>query len=258
MRTYLALSLILFAACKGKPQHREPPPNTGSSAPVITGSNGTRAAPDLALPQGPGTPPIKTTRKLGRADFEKLATLEYPGFQKQPHGLNDVVFEMRQVTKDHPRLWATITVEPCGAGSAAGSAAGSGSAAAANDCWPMDLDVWKKHEDELKKKWLGDVLYGQPDVDWDMGKTDLHGQTMIWTYQLGQHVGSGEGGGSLAFSDAYILYYNDGINKIRVVGEYKDDPVKSKQIMAQMAPKGDLELLAMAFMDAYTHAWPAQ
>jgi hypothetical protein len=232
VRTSLLASFVLLAACKGKPQHREPPPNAQAPA---TGSG--RAAPDLALPQGPGTPPLKTTRKLTRADFEKLQALEYPGFNKQPHGLNDVVMEVRQMTKDHPRLWATVTIEPCN-----------------NDCWPMDLDEWKKHADDLKKL-LGD-LNGQPDVDWEIGKTDLHGQTLIYTYQLGQHMGSGEGGGRLVFSDAYALYYNDGNNKIRVVAEYKDDPVETKQMMANLAPKDDLANLAVSFLDVYTHAWP--
>lgn len=236
MRKSLIASFVVLAACKGKPQHREPPPVLGSA--TGSGSGAMRAAPDLALPQGPGTPPLKTTRKLTRADFEKLATLEFPGFTKQQHGLNDVVFEVRQMTKDHPRLWATVTIEPCGA----------------DDCWPLDLDTWKKHEPDLKKL-LGD-LAGAPDVDWEIGKAEIHGQPLIYTYQLGQHAGSGEGGGTFMFSDAIALYYNDGVNKMRVVAEYKDDPVKSKEIMAKQAPKGDLEALAMSFLDVYTHAWP--
>jgi hypothetical protein len=119
----------------------------------------------------------------------------------------------------------------------------------------MDLDEWKKHEADLKKQWLGDLAQ-YPDVVWEMGKMDLHGQPLIYTYQLGQHAGSGEGGGTFMFSDAYFLYYNDGKNKIRVVAEYKDDPVKTKEDMAKLAPKEDLMLLAISFLDAYTHAWP--
>jgi hypothetical protein len=235
-KSLIASFVLIVGACKGKPAHREPPPSTGSAV-AETGS-GPRAAPDLALPWGPGTPALKTTRKLARADFEKLAAIDYPGFTKQEHALNDVVLEMRQMTKDHPRLWATVTIEPC-----------------KDDCWPMDLAEWKKHEGDLKKM-MGDLAQFPDDTQWELGKTDVHGQPMIYTYQLGQHMGSGEGGGSLIFSDAYILYYNDGTNKIRVVGEYKDDPVKSKDIMARLAPKDDLALLAQAFMDAYTHAWP--
>lgn len=249
MRTYVALALIAFAACKGKPQHRAPPPTAGSA--VAIGSDGKRAAPDLALPEGPGTPPVKTTRKLGRADFEKLAKLEYPGFQRELHGLNDVVFEVRQITNDHPKVWAVITIEPC----SAGSAAGSGSAAPSADCWPMELAIWKTHVDELKKQTLPEPLQGAPDVDFEIGAALVHGQMMIGTYQLGQAAGSGAGGGGGGFTDAYYLYFNDGVNKIRVAASYKDDPVASKAALRQLAPKGDLALVAASFMDVYTHAW---
>jgi hypothetical protein len=137
-------------------------------------------------------------------------------------------------------MWATVTIEPCGK--------------APNDCPPMDLAEWKKHEDELKNL-MGD-LKNAPNVDWEVGQAELHGQPMIYTYQLGQQAGAGEGGGVLTFTDAYALYYNDGVNRIRVVAEYKDDPVKTKELMAKQAPKGDLAMLAISFLDVYTHAWP--
>jgi hypothetical protein len=237
VRNFLIASLVLATACKGKPAHREPPPNAVAATGSAAGSDGKRAAPDLALPSGPGTPPLKTTRKLGRADFEKLQAPEFPGFDKQPHGLNDVVMETRYITKDHPRLWAVVTIEPC-----------------KDDCWPMDLDEWKKHEADLKKKWLG-PLVDAPDVDWEMGKTMLHGQPVIYTYQIGQHATDGEGGGA-SFTDTYILNYNDGVNKMTVVGRYADDQVKTKEMMAKLAPKSDLALLAMSFFDYFSHAWP--
>jgi hypothetical protein len=240
VRHFLIASLLLAPACKGKPAHKEPPPNAVATSGSAAGSEGKRAAPDLALPQGPGTPPLKTTRKLGKPDYEKLTKLEYPGFHTQQHALADTIFEMRQITNDHPRLWATVTIEPCGK--------------EPDDCPPMDVDAWKKREPELKKL-MGD-LNGQPDVDWEVGKTALHGQPLIYTYQLGQHAGSGEGGGLFTFSDAYALYYNDGVNRIRVVAEYKDDPVKTKELMAKQAPKEDLASLAISFLDVYTHAWP--
>lgn len=214
--------------------------------PPPIGSDGKRAAPDLALPQGPGTPPVKTTRKLGRADFEKMTKLDYPGFDREQHGLNDAVFEVRYITKDHPQLWAVVTIEPCDAGSAAGSAAPSAG------CWPMDLVVWKSHEADLEKQTLPEELLGGSDVDFEIGPALLHGQTkMVGTYQLG--VAAGSAGGVL--TDAYYLYYNDGVNKIRVAGSYKDKPVATKAMLKQLAPREDLALLAASFMDVYTHAW---
>lgn len=248
MRRYLLVSLIVLSACKGKPEHRPPPANLGSAV-VATGS-GQRAAPDLVLPKGPGTAPLRTTRKLGRADFEKLAQLSYPGFTKEPHGLNDVVFEMRQITNDRPKLWAVVTIEPCGAGSAAGSGSGS------SNCWPMDAGLWADRKEELKKQLLAEPLQGSgSDVEFSIDKVIFHDTTLIGTYQLGQRAGSGAGGG-LTFTDAYSLNFNDGINKIRVVASYKDDPVASKEMLAKLASRNDLALLALAFLDVYTHAWP--
>ena len=61
--------------------------------------------------------------------------------------------------------------------------------------------------------------------------------------------------GGFSYTDAYFLYYNDGVNTIRVVAEYKDDPRETKEKMAEAVPKSDLENVARAFMDAYVHAW---
>ena len=54
-------------------------------------------------------------------------------------------------------------------------------------------------------------------------------------------------------STAQAIFYG-ALEQIR--DKTKDDPVKTKEIMAQQAPKEDLALLAQAFLDAYTHAWP--
>ena len=74
---------------------------------------------------------------------------------------------------------------------------------------------------------------------------------MIYVYQLGQSFGP-DGG---TYSDAYALYYNDGVNEVRVVAEYKDDPLKTKADMARVAPQDQLAKIAMAFIDVYTQAW---
>ena len=57
-----------------------------------------------------------------------------------------------------------------------------------------------------------------------------------------------------SYSNAYVLYFNDGINQIRVVAEYKDDAM-SREDMLKVAPREDLEKLAKSFLDAFTHAW---
>ena len=195
-----------------------------------------RAAPDLILPRADGTPPKKTTKPLGKADFERLAKLTWPGFDADVRTIGEKVFEVRQKTKDHPRLWATVTIQPC------------------FDCVPMDLEKWKPKEQELKTISL-ESLKNTPGIDWEMNAVTFHGQPIVYTYQLGAGVGSAsEGGGGFSFTDTYIAYYNDGVNQIRVIASYKDDPA-SKEELQKMAPKGDLEALALSFLDVYTHAW---
>jgi hypothetical protein len=105
------------------------------------------------------------------------------------------------------------------------------------------------------KALLAEELRDRPDTVWDLGKTEINGQTMIYTYQLG-HVSEKDdlGNPQSAFTNAYALYYNDGKNQVRVVAEYKDDQVAREDLTA-IAPREDLEKLARAFMDVYTQKW---
>ena len=299
--------LALAVGCKGKPKHQEPPANV--ELPAGSGSSTVpKAAADIVLPAGPGTPPIKTIAPLTPATFKKLAAMKFPGFFPELKGLDESFFEIRQKTEDHPRIWATITIQPCVAGGpattpatgsaatsgsaktpavgsapaagsatattatgsamapaagsakpaagsatapAAGSAGGSAAAVAGPGvvCTPMELAKWVEKKEALKE-FLMPEIKDLPDTDFSVGATELHGQTMIWTHQLAYHMGP-EGG---AYTNAYILYYNDGVNQIRVVSEYKDDPA-SKENMLKLTPKQDLENVAKAFLDVYTHAW---
>jgi hypothetical protein len=223
------LSLLALAVgCKGKPKHQNPPTNLAGGS----GSSAPKTAPDIVLPAGPGTPPDKTTKPLDIEKLKKLSQMTFPGFQIEPRAASEKVLELRQKTEDHPKIWATVTIQPC------------------FDCVPMDLPKWKEKTDSLKL-FLTDELKSAPDTVFEVGATDLHGAPMIYTYQLAQFAGSGHG----AYSHAYCLYYNDGINSIRVLAQYKDDPMATKEAMAQAVPRTDLENVAKAFVDVYTHAW---
>jgi hypothetical protein len=224
-------SLLAVTGCKDKPKRQNPPANLGSAAQA---GSGKRAAPDLVLPRGDGTPPKKTTAPLGKADFEKLSKLEYPGFDLEVRQLTDKVVELRYKTKDHPRLWAVVTVQPC------------------FDCIPMELDKWKAKTEELKVTLAG--LKDEPNVDFEVGETKLNGQPIIYTYQVGTGQSKDEGGTVFGFTNNVYAYYNDGINQIKVAAAYKDDPVK-KEDLIKLAPKDDLENLAVSFLDAFTHQW---
>jgi hypothetical protein len=316
-------------ACKSKPKHREAPANPSTPTGTAGGSAG-QPAPDLQLPHSAGGPPKKTTAPLAKADFERLAQLNYPGFERQVRTVSDKVLEVRQITTDHPRLWATITIQPC------------------LDCVPMELDKWRSKLDDLRV--LLGPLKDAPGVTFEVGAVALAGQPIIYTYQLGNsngvdgdskipvmsepnaaysiidrqgektaptiivkrveagkeqytkraidcnaktwkllagaatvaelakaQLGSGAPaqpaaqtadeailvqackaatgpGLNYSFTNALALYYNDGVNQIRVVAEYKDDPM-SVEGLQQAAPKDDLAKLALSFLDVYTHAW---
>jgi hypothetical protein len=227
---------MLTGGCKDKPKRKAPPTNVGSAATGSgSGSGGMRPAPDLILPRSAdGGPPKKKDKPLEKADFEKLDKLEYQGFTVEHRTVGDKVLEVRQKTKDHPRLWATVTIQPC------------------LDCIPMDLTKWKAKEEELKV--IMGALKDVKGVESELGSTELGGATIIYHYYIGFGTKSGEGGGETMFGNAYVAYYNDGVNQIRVVAEYKDDPATVENLK-KLASKEDLRALALSFMDVYTHAW---
>lgn len=243
MRTLVvSLSLVLVAACGGKKSEgtANGSGSAGSAGPVgSAGSAGSAAVPSnekqYTLPKGDGTPPKKTTAKLTDPDFKRMAEINHPPFNKRIRNTQngmDVRF-----TTERPKIGTTVTITPC------------------FTCPPMQLDKWKEREETDLKFLLGEELRGRPDTLWEMGSVDLHGQLLVYTYQVGHFFGKDDNGNpQAAYSNAYALYFNDGINQIRVVSEYQDAPVSREQMLA-VAPKEDLAKVALAFMDFYTHAW---
>ncbi len=240
------VALIAFAGCK---TDKTTKPATGSgsagsdsagsgSAAVGSGSAGSNDVPKgavIKLPKGDGTPPAKTTKPIEQADVDRMIKLDWEGFEKTDR-TGGKTFEVR-LTTPRPRLAVTVTITPC------------------FDCLPMDLEKWKAKGDAMKVL-LAEELRNLPDTVFELGKTEINGQPVIFTYQLGYQSGEDQNGPVGAFSNAYALYYNDNVNQIRVVAEYKDDWVK-REDMVRIAPREDLEKLARAFLDAYTHAWVA-
>lgn len=198
------------------------------------GSGAEGPAVPITLPKTDGSPPKKTTAKLTEADFERLGKIEFPSFTKRVHNTKDGLDAKFQTAR--PRLGTSVTITPC------------------FNCVPMEIGKWKEREDELKQL-LGPDLRNRPDTTWEMGTVDLHGQTAVYTYQVGALFGKDDAGNPKStYSDAYALYYNDGVNQIRVVTEYQDSPVPRDQMLT-IAPKEDLAKVAMSFLDYFTHAW---
>lgn len=199
--------MLLVVGCKGEPARQNTPPPVASR---------------------------KTSAALGRADFERLSKLEVPGFDRDVRQLADNVLEVRYKTKDRPRRWAVVTIQPC------------------LDCIPMELAKWKAKTEELKVTLAG--LRDEPNVTFEVGETTLAGQPVMYTYQVGTGTTQTAGGESFGYTNNFNAYFNDGINQIKVVAAYKDDPA-SKEDMIKLAPKEDLERIALAFLDAFTRQW---
>ena len=244
MRTAVFVALIAFAGCKtDKPSQPATGSGSAGSGSAVgsnasgsgsaTGSNAVPKGATIKLPKSDGTPPKKTTKPIDQADSERMLKLDWEGFEKTDR-TNGPTFEVR-LTTARPRLAVTVTVVPC------------------FDCIPMDLEKWKAKGDAMKVL-LAEELRNLPDTIFELGKADLNGQPVIFTYQFGMTKSEDKNGPTGAFSNAYALYYNDNVNQIRVVSEYKDD-WQTREDLMRIAPREDLEKLARAFMDAYTHAW---
>jgi hypothetical protein len=220
-------------------------------APAVTAEPG-----HVTLPRTPSTPPNRTTRPLSRKELERLAALEFKDFDRQERGLADRFVEFRHSTRTRPILGVTITIEPCDAPQPLGKAPRRGrNPGVRRTCTPMELDAWKAKGDELKR-FLSKQLVGRPDTQFEVGTREVLGTPAIYTYQLGAFFGNDERDQPVgAYSDAYVLYYNDGVNQIRVNACYLDDMIGGVDKLRAVAPQEDLEKLAVAFMSFYLHAW---
>lgn len=191
----------------------------------------------VTLPRTPNTPPHRTARPLDRKELERLSALEFKDFSRQDRGTRERFAEFRYTTTTRPYLGVTIAIEPC------------------DPCTPMELDAWTARTGELKQS-LSEQLIGRPDTRFEVGARDVLGAPAIYTYQLGAFFGKDESGQPIAvYSDAYILYYNDGVNQIRVNASYLDDMIGGHDKLLAVAPPEDLEKLAVAFMSFYLHEW---
>jgi hypothetical protein len=243
----IAVAALAFSGCKGKPKHRPPPQNLGT---VDPNSKPTKSAPteapDIDLPHGTGQPPVKTTEPLPLKTLLALQQRTWKGFQAVPHAINpDKGMEVQHITEDKPKITATVTVAPCS------------DAAVLGPCKPMQLALWQADEAHLKMM-IPDEL--RSDAKFEVGTVKFHTADLIYTFQLGQtngtfSKGSNAGMAYVAFTYAYIIYFNDGVNQIRVVAEYKDAPMANVGEMEKVVPREDLENTAKGFFDAFTGMW---
>ncbi len=246
---FVALFGVAIAGCKGKPKHRPPPENLTTVDPKVKPSrSGPTEAPDIVLPRGSGGPPHKTTGPLSQATMLGFQKATFKGFQTQPHAVSvERGTEVSYITEDRPRIVATVTIAPCSDKAVIGT------------CVPMTVDAWTARTNDLKKMIPPD-LRDLPDTKFEVGSVKFHDTDLIFTFQLGQTTGTKSEGSQagmayIEYTYAYILYYNDGYNQIRVVAELKDDASPTREQMIKTVPRGDLVATANAFFDITTQNW---
>jgi hypothetical protein len=234
---------------------------TAQASDLGSGSAATPPEPGrVTLPRTGDEPPRKTTKPLARAELERLAGIEFKDFHRQDRGVHERFTEFRHVTTTRPILGVTITIEPCARAeprraSRPVARKRANAATPGHVCTPMQLELWKARTDELKQS-LSKQLIARPETLFEVGTRDVLGTPAIYTYQLAAFFGTDETGQPVgAYSDAYILYYNDGVNEIRVNAAYIDDAVGGTDKLLAIAPREDLEKLAVSFMRYYLHEW---
>ena len=227
MRTAIVL-LALLAGCKDKTKAEAP--KVGSASAVAT------PAPlrlnELRLPKLAGTPPAKS-KPLDAAKAEQLAKLDVDGWTRSVRLADARGLELR-----YAMTTFAVTVQ----------------AANCFDCLPMELDKWSAKSGALRSL-VGRPLQDHKDTTWELGMTTIGGTPYAWTHHVGYAAGPDPNGVPIAYGTAYTLYFNDGINMIRVVAEYNADAPTSRDAMVRLAPKADLEQIAKAFADQFVHAW---
>jgi hypothetical protein len=219
----------------------------------------------ITLPQSPKTAIRRTKRPFTKRQLAWLSRFEFKDFGREDRGTTEEATEFAHTTKAHPRFGVSVRIDSCMTGEPSDNEARPRTvkhvtlaADAPRACVPMRLPEWQARSDELKQ-FLDKDLVARSDTRFDIGTRNVAGATVIYTYQLGHlyalddrnHVVS-------AHSDAYIMYYNDGFNRIRLIASYLDEPVATRNRLLALAPRSHLEKMAVAFMSFYLHAWRAE
>ena len=164
-----------------------------------------------------------------------MSKLEWKGFTRDVRKLEDNFLNVKHKTESRPKIGAEVTILAC------------------MECRPNQADKWKP---DALRILLPPELRERPDTSFDSGEIEVGGQKVVFTYQLGYFFGKDETGNPEGtYVNSYALWFNDGINQIRVIAAYVDDPLSSKDDLVRAVPRAHLEKVARAFLDQYLQAW---
>lgn len=216
--------ILLIAACKREPALQ-----------ATQGGGDAGVATHVRLPKASDAPVRRTRVAMGRERLEKMAAIEHADFERQDRGSTATSVEFRHTTRTRPRLGVTVEIGACG------------------PCEAIERSVQRRAEVIAE---LPAALRARAETQVEVFARRVAGATAVAVYKLGAAFGSDEQGQPAGdYVDAYELQYNDGVNRIRVVASYLDDAVGGVDRLRAVAPREDLEALAVAFFRFYVQQW---
>jgi hypothetical protein len=249
----LSLSLGLFVVpaigCgKSNPPPQEVPADVASAtaAPPVKGDQGhlvkqgnPQFAPDITLPKGTGAPPVKTTEPMPAAKQAALAQIEFAGFKRTVKLDQPGKLVVAHMTASRPHLQVTAIFEPCGG----------------VVLCPKDLDEWRSKGSDVLEEFVAAPLRGS-DLTFELEAVTMNNTPVVGSYQLNLHSGIDANGNPYGTAtNAYVTRYNDGVNSVTVVAEYRDDLPRTVAGLGGYAPRATLKEMATRFIDFYTQNW---
>ncbi len=225
-----SLLFLLLVACGDKRRAEPVTPTPGSAvvAPVVT--DAAPAEPSRIALRASGKPPVKTTKPVSREQLTKLSQLDITGLAKTVRKLDDEFLDV-EYRHEVPRLAVRVAIQPC------------------LRCLPMQVDRWRAEADAVRLTIPPD-LRERSDTTFEIDPISIGGAPAIATHHfafVGKDIPS--------FDHAVTVYFNDGVNQIRVVASYDGTVVDSHAEMESVVTRRELEQLAVAVLDQLAQAW---
>lgn len=162
-------------------------------------------------------PPVKTT--LTRDSLTRLSALDIDGLTRRVRKLDDAFLDLEYVLASPP-IAVGVTIQPC------------------LGCLPMKLDLWKAEADALRVTIPPDLRDRSDGVTFEVTPAVLGGAPAIATYQLATVPKQ--------FDQAVVVYFNDGVNQLRVI---------ARSSIENSVERRELEQLALAVADRCATTW---
>lgn len=170
---------------------------------------------------GSGAKPVPAGAPVDKAKLDEIEKMSFGDAKVDVMSSKESSIQLKIAhAKTEPAMTATLDVGPC------------------KNCLPMDLKQWQAHAAEMRA--LEDEnIRDREDTVFEIGEAMAGSYKTIYTHTAGLDVRPGE---SFTAAHNYTLYWNDGVNQVRV--KVKDASMPSSQTVAELVAKAPMEKLA--------------